>query len=85
MWKKCELEVGVRCSSSGRVSSLPSVNLDIRRGRVWMRRRGGEDAREGVWFAMAMFGVLVCWGETSVKFVERGSELCLQFKDTLIC
>ena len=59
MWKKCELDVGVRCSSSGRVSSLPSVNLDIRRGRVWIRRRGGEDAREGVWFAVAIFAVLV--------------------------
>ncbi len=59
MWKKCELEVGVRCKSSGRVSSVPSVNRDIRRGRVWIRRRGGEDGRIGVWFAMPILGVLV--------------------------
>lgn len=55
IWKKCEFEVGVRCRSSGRVSSLPSVNFERRRGRVWIRRRGGEEG-EGVGFAMAMLG-----------------------------
>jgi hypothetical protein len=60
MWKKCELEVGVRCRSSGRVSSLPSVNFERRRGRVWIRRRGGEGG-EGVGFAIAIFWVLGVW------------------------
>jgi hypothetical protein len=55
MWKKCELEVGVRWSSSGRVSSEPSVNFERRLGRVWIRRRGGEDGLEVLWAGIAIF------------------------------
>jgi hypothetical protein len=63
MWKKCEFEVGVRWRSSGRVSSLPSVNFERRRGRVCSLRRGGEDAGagEGVGFAVAIAIAILLW------------------------
>ena len=76
MWKKCEFEVGVRWSNSGRVSSLPSVNFERRLGRpVWRRRRGGEEG-PGEGFAIAM---LLSFGRATVKCVDTkvGCELCL--------
>jgi len=55
MVKKCEFEVGVRCRSSGRVSSEPSVNFERRLGRVWMRSLGVEVV---VGDGFAIFGLL---------------------------
>jgi hypothetical protein len=49
------------------VSSLPSVNFERRRGRVWIRRRGGEGG-EGVGFAIVIFLGPWC-------LVERGRSL----------